>query len=66
VAHNEAGELSSSAVLKVSPSKRRGRKGSKESQKSPGPETVGKTMELTLEGTSALMFSMQKGLIIMI
>jgi hypothetical protein len=51
VARNEAGELSGTAVLKVSPGKRKGRKGSnKESQKSPGPETVEKTMERVFEG----------------
>ena len=53
VARNEAGELTSNAVLKVSPGKRKSRKGSRESQKSPGPDTVGKTMELVLEGMTA-------------
>lgn len=59
VARNDAGEVNSSAVLKVSPSRRRSRKGSKESQRSPGPEPVGKTMELILEGMSLyyVMFS---------
>lgn len=59
VARNDAGEVNSSAVLKVSPSRRRSRKGSKESRKSPGPEPVGKTMELILEGMSLyyVMFS---------
>ena len=52
VAHNDAGEVKSSAVLKVTPGRRRSRKGSKESQKSSGPESVGKTMELILEGIS--------------
>ena len=52
VARNDEGEVNSSAVLKVSPSRRRSRKGSKENQKSPGPESIGKTMELILEGMS--------------
>ena len=51
VARNEAGELSGTAELKVSPGKRKGRKGSnKESLKSPAPETVEKTMEQVFEG----------------
>ena len=52
VARNDEGEVNSSAVLKVSPSRRRSRKGSKENQTSPGPESIGKTMELILEGMS--------------
>ena len=56
-AHNEAGKVSSTAVLKVSSSRRRSRKGSKESQKSPGPETVGKTMDSILEGTSGYFYN---------
>lgn len=50
VAHNEAGEVTCSAVMKVSPNKRRSRKGSKDSEKSAEFETFGKTMELIVEG----------------
>ena len=50
VARNDAGEVTSCAILKISPSRRRSRKGSKDTQKLPGPETLEKSMELIFEG----------------